>query len=228
MNKMLDILKAIYKTLYFNIKAFPLKNALKFPVICGPNVFFRNIEKGKVKLADGISFNRLRIGITEGSFVRGREQRTYIHIGGSNACLYITDKCDIPCGSVLNVNGELTIGKNFMPNCFLTISCENNIIIGDNCNIGWNVTIIDGDGHPLCDENNPQEVINKSSPVVIGDNCWIAAHASIMKGVQLADNTTIPYGSIITKSCLQAKTVFGGSPNSILKENVVRQDYIKK
>ena len=89
-------------------------------------------------------------------------------------------------------------------------------------------TLIDGDGHPLCKADNPRTIINESRPVVIGDNCWIAAHASIMKGVQLANNTIIPYGSIITKSCLQAKTVFGGSPNSILKENVVRQDYIKQ
>ena len=112
-----------------------------------------------------------------------------------------------------------------MPNCFLTVSCENKIVIGDNCNIGWNVTLIDGDGHPLCDINNPQNEINKSRPVIIGNDCWIAAHATIMKGVSLADNTTIPYGSIITKSCKKTKTIFGGSPNSVLKENVVRQDF---
>lgn len=111
-----------------------------------------------------------------------------------------------------------------MPNCFLTISCENRIAIGNNCNIGWNVTIIDGDGHPLCKTDDSYRI----RPVIIGNNCWIAAHASIMKGVQLADNTTIPYGSIITKSCPQAETIFGGSPNKILKENVVRQDYLKQ
>lgn len=224
---MFSILKSIYNSLYFNFKAFPFTEAIKFSVICGPNVSFGKIEKGKIEFANGCVFKKMIIGISKGSFLKGKDQQTYVHIG-SKARLFIIDKCDVPCGSVLNVNGSLSIGKTFMPNCFLTISCENNIIIGDNCNIGWNVTIIDGDGHPLCDENNPKKVINKSRPVVIGNNCWIAAHASIMKGVQLADNTTIPYGSIITKSCLQAKTVFGGSPNSILKENVVRQDYIKQ
>lgn len=139
--------------------------------------------------------------------------------------MVIADRCDIPCGSVLNVNGYLEIGKNFMPNCFLTVSCENKIVIGDNCNIGWNVTIIDGDGHPLCNKDNPDRVINNSKPVVIGNGCWIAAHASIMKGVQLADNTTIPYGSIITKSCKLPCVIYGGSPNVVLKENIVRQDF---
>ena len=225
---MFRIIKSIYNTLYFNLKAFPLIEAIRFPVICGYRVSFKGIEKGKIEFANGCSFKRMTIGFSKGSFLKGQGQYTYVHIGGAKAKLSIADKCDVPCGSVLNVNGSLSIGKTFMPNSFLTISCENNIIIGDNCNIGWNVTIIDGDGHPLCDDNNPEKVINKSRPVVIGNNCWIAAHASIMKGVQLADNTTIPYGSIITKSCLQTKTVFGGSPNSILKENVVRQDYIKQ
>lgn len=225
---MFRILISIYNTLYFNFKAFPLSEAIRFPVICGSLVSFRKIEKGKVEFANGCGFKRMTIGLSKGSFLKGQRQQTYVHIGGNKACLFIADKCDIPCGSVLNVNGSLSVGKNFMPNCFLLISCENKIVIGDNCNIGWNVTIIDGDGHPLCKADNPRTIINDSRPVIIGDNCWIAAHASIMKGVQLANNTTIPYGSIITKSCLQAKTVFGGSPNSILKENVVRQDYIKQ
>lgn len=199
---MFSILKSIYNSLYFNLKAFPFKEAIKFPVICGSNVSFGKIEKGKIKFANGCVFKKMIIGVSKGSFLKGKDQQTYVHIGGSKARLFIVDKCDVPCGSVLNVNGSLSIGKTFMPNCFLTISCENNIIIGDNCNIGWNVTIIDGDGHPLCDENNPKKVINKSRPVVIGNNCWIAAHASIMKGVQLADNTTIPYGSIINSSLI--------------------------
>lgn len=225
---MFSILKSIKNSFYFNFKAFPLSEAFRFPVVCGPNVIFRNIKKGKVKFSNGVAFKKMRIGLTEGSFLGGHNQRTYVHIGGENANLIIEDKCDIPCGSVLNINGTLVIGKNFMPNCFLTISCENRIAIGNNCNIGWNVTIIDGDGHPLCKTDDSYRIINESRPVIIGNNCWIAAHASIMKGVQLADNTTIPYGSIITKSCPQAETIFGGSPNKILKENVVRQDYLKQ
>lgn len=169
----------------------------------------------------------ISLGRTEGSFRAGRNQRTYIAIWGSKSMLKIKDILDIPCGSVLNVNGCVEIGKGFMPNSCLLISCGERITFGDNCNIGWNVTIIDGDGHPLCNKDNPDRVINNSKPVVIGNGCWIAAHVTIMKGVQLADNTTIPYGSIITKSCKQPCVIYGGSPNVVLKENIVRQDFYK-
>lgn len=200
---LIKIIKSIYNTLLFNFKAFPLKEAIKIPAICGSNVFFGRIERGKIWCDVGVHFNMISLGRTEGSFRAGRNQRTYIAIWGSKSMLKIKDILDIPCGSVLNVNGCVEIGKGFMPNSCLLISCGERITFGDNCNIGWNVTIIDGDGHPLCNKDNPDRVINNSKPVVIGNGCWIAAHVTIMKGIQLADNTTIPYGSIITKSCKQ-------------------------
>lgn len=178
---LIKIIKSIYNTLLFNFKAFPLKEAIKIPAICGSNVFFGRIERGKIWCDVGVHFNMISLGRTEGSFRAGRNQRTYIAIWGSKSMLKIKDILDIPCGSVLNVNGCVEIGKGFMPNSCLLISCGERITFGDNCNIGWNVTIIDGDGHPLCNKDNPDRVINNSKPVVIGNGCWIAAHVTIMK-----------------------------------------------
>lgn len=225
---LVDFIKTIYNTFYFNVKAFSFMQAIKIPAICGPNINWGKIERGKVISTKGVHFNMMSLGRTEGSFNLGHKQRTYISIKGEGALLKIKDRIDIPCGSVLNVLGWVEVGTGFMPNSGLLISCENKISIGDNCNIGWNVTIIDGDGHPLCDKKLPDIQINVSKPVAIGNNCWIAAHASIMKGVHLADNTTIPFGSIITKSCGQPNVIYGGFPNTVLKENIVRQDLYKR
>lgn len=224
---MLSIIKSIFYTFYINLKAFKFVEAIKLPIICGPYVCFGDIEKGKIHFIGGVSFNKISIGRTLGSFRGGARQRTFIHIG-KNADLNIKSKFDIPCGSTININGRLDISENFMPNFSLLISCENKITIGKNCNIGWNVTIIDGDGHPLCKIDEPLLPINLSKPVFIGDNCWIAANASILKGVYLSDNTIIPYGSIITKSCNKPNVIFGGLPNAIIKANVARMDFIKK
>lgn len=222
----LDLIKSIYNTLYFNLKAFKFNDAIRFPIICGPNICFNNIEKNRIHFANGVSFKKIVIGRTQGSFKAGYRQRTYVNIE-KNANIMINDTFDLPCGSTLNINGKLIIGKSFKPNCFLTISCEKEIIIGNNCNIGWNTTIIDGDGHPLCDLDNPLIEINKPKSVNIGDKCWIAANVSILKGVSLANNCIIPYGSIITKSCNQPYVIFGGIPNRIIKNNVARMDFIE-
>ena len=119
-----DIIKSVYKTFYFNFKAFKIRDAVKFSVICGPNVIFNNIEKDKISYIKGVSFKRMVIGRTVGSFRAGYKQRTYVHIG-KNSQIIINDVCDIPCGSTLNVNGRLVIGNFFRPNCFLLSSCEN-------------------------------------------------------------------------------------------------------
>lgn len=224
--KILDLIKSIYNTLYFNLKALKFNDAIRIPIICGPNICFNNIEKDRIHFVNGVSFKKIVIGRTQGSFKAGYRQRTYVNIG-KNANIMINDTFDLPCGSTLNINGKLIIGKSFKPNCFLTISCEKEIVIGNNCNIGWNTTIIDGDGHPLCDLDNPLIEINKPRSVNIGDKCWISSHVSILKGVSLANNCIIPYGSIITKSCNQPYVIFGGIPNKIIKNNVARMDFIE-
>ena len=80
-------IKAIYNTLYFNFTAFPFCQAIKFPAICGANVVFRNIERGKIIFVKGVRFKRMKLGLTKGSFAGGGKQRTYIHVGGKNARL---------------------------------------------------------------------------------------------------------------------------------------------
>lgn len=79
---LIKIIKSIYNTLLFNFKAFPLKEAIKIPAICGPNVFFGRIERGKIWCDAGVHFNMISLGRTEGSFRAGHNQRTYIAIWG--------------------------------------------------------------------------------------------------------------------------------------------------
>ena len=71
---MFRIIKSIYNTLYFNLKAFPLIEAIRFPVICGYRVSFKGIEKGKIEFANGCSFKRMTIGFSKGSFLKGQGQ----------------------------------------------------------------------------------------------------------------------------------------------------------
>ena len=43
--ELLYIVKALYNTLYFNFKAFPFKEAVRFPIVCGATICFGKIEK---------------------------------------------------------------------------------------------------------------------------------------------------------------------------------------
>jgi len=66
------------------------------------------------------------------------------------------------------------------------------VSIGRDCMIGWDVLIMDTDQHPV-----PGRSL-ENRPVRIGDGVWIGARATILKGVVVGDGAIIAAGAIVT------------------------------
>lgn len=104
-------------------------------------------------------------------------------------------------------NGQLTIGDNTFigPRTFIHVSSS--IIIGNNCDISSNVTILNG-SHEIDLDGDHVAGKGKSEDVLISDGSWICT------------NSTILGGSNIGRKCIVAasSTTKGHYPdNSILK-----------
>lgn len=84
--------------------------------------------------------------------------------------------------------------------------------------LGWNITLLDSDGHDTYVCNVRQDSQKK---IVLDDHVWIGAHSTILKGVELANNTIIPYGSVIHKSNQEENVVF---LNRVLKTDIHWED----
>ena len=84
------------------------------------------------------------------------------------------------------------------------------------CQIAWGVTICDHDFHKTYTDGN-QNV--ETAPVNIGKNVWIGMDATILKGVTIGDGAIVAAGAIVTRD-VPARTLVGGAPARILKENV--------
>lgn len=54
--------------------------------------------------------------------------------------------------------------------------------------------------------------------ILLGEHVWIGANSTILKGVNLAEGTIVPYGSVIHKSNNEKNVVF---LNKILKSDIV-------
>lgn len=106
----------------------------------------------------------------------------------------------------------LTLGSGFI-NVQSSINCYESITIGNNVAISSGVTIRDSDNH-LINGNT-----KASAPIVIGDHVWIGMNATILKGVTIGDGAVVAAGAVVTKD-VPAKTLVGGVPAKILKENV--------
>lgn len=119
--------------------------------------------------------------------------------------------------SIKQDSGKIVFGKNF----FCNTNCEfyNNQIInfGDNTIVGWNCSFRTSDGHTIYYSDGTK---NHSKPITIGNHVWISSNCHICKGVEIADNCVIGQGSLVTKSLPYQKTLYGGCPARVIKENV--------
>ncbi len=143
--------------------------------------------------------------------------KTLIQLG-ENSKLIIKNSAQIGNGThvILGKKAELSIGEKSFIAVNSRITCTNKISIGDDTAISWNVQIMDTDIHNIV--SNGEKNI-ESKPVVIGNKVWVGTNVTILKGVTIGDGAIVAAGSVVTKD-IPDKTLVGGNPAKVLKENV--------
>ncbi len=117
-----------------------------------------------------------------------------VHMSGKGAQLIIGPKCISRRFMSIRVeNGILSIGSKCFFNSQVDITCTEHITIGDGCQFGQNVVIVDHD-HNIRNEGDGPLI---SSPITIGNNVWVGADCVILRGVTIGDNAVIAAGSVI-------------------------------
>lgn len=115
-----------------------------------------------------------------------------------------------------NIISKIVIGDNVhINNNFFICSEGEGIEIGENTLIGINCQIIDSDFHDLHPERRTTGV-PKTARVIIGKNVFIGNNVSILKGVNIGDNSIIANGAVVTKS-VPANTIVGGNPSRLIR-----------
>ena len=207
-----------WKTLYVNFHYFPFKTAIKTPIFIYWRTQIRTMD-GKVILPSNIwrgmfCFGAVQLGSHDSFY-----SRTIWEISGS---LIVKGSLSIGRGSAIYVaeGATLTFGKNISITGKTQILCRKGIIIGDNSLLSWDILIMDTDFHHILDES--KEKINSEKAIKIGNHVWIGCRSTILKGVNIADNTVIAAGSTITKGFEKVNCVIGGNGKNVavLKENI--------
>lgn len=117
---------------------------------------------------------------------------------------------------------QLIIGENFGINSgyFLFYKKENNKIeIGDDCMFSKNITIRTCDGHNI-KSLETGKIINEDEDIKIGNHVWLGQDVSVLKGVEIPDNTIVGFKSVVTKKFTDKNTVIAGIPAKVVKTNV--------
>lgn len=213
-------IRSIIPSIIFNLRYLPFKQAIKLPIL----VFkMKSLSsKGKVIIdTEDISTGMIQLGFPRAA--------TYPNTGitwRNQGKVIFRGTCKIPndCYVIIGKQATLTFGDDFNANAGLKLVSNCKISFGKSARIGWSVTIMDTNFHPLYDMEKKQ--FKKAfSPIVIGDYNWFGTQCYIMHGVQTPERCIFGARSMVTRGGkYESYCVHGGSPVHVLSRNVMR-DY---
>jgi len=98
---------------------------------------------------------------------------------------------------------RIRIGADgFLNGCHL--SSKASLELGERVWVGPGSRIFDADQHAL-DDAHPERI----EPVSIGDHCWIAADATILRGVSIGEQSVVGTRSLVTRSLPPHSLAYG-------------------
>ena len=107
---------------------------------------------------------------------------------------------------------NIRIGNDVFINAGCCFQDQGGIFVGDGVLIGLQVVLA-----TLNHDLAPAKRKNMfHAPIIIGNNVWIGAHATILAGVTLGENSVVAAGAVVTKD-VPAGAVVAGVPAKIIK-----------
>lgn len=197
---------------FLNFYYLNFRKAIRFPILIGYGVKIGYLgNRRSINVSN--RFGALCFALKDGPFALRGKSFWYI---GDNAKIKICGTARFSKGTNLKLfaNSELFIGDKFTSNANLIISCAKKIIIGDDCLIGWNVTIMDNDGGHTVKQNG--RIRNAPREIVIGKHVRLSAKATVLKGSIIPDNSVVGYGSNVCGiNVIEKNSVIVGNPAEV-------------
>lgn len=109
---------------------------------------------------------------------------------------------------------DTTVGKHTE---FATLE-GTKINVGDDCMFSHTIQLRTSDSHSIVDAFGNR--INMAKDIAIGNHCWIGLDCLILKGSLLGNNSVLAARSILNKEYKEAGCLIGGSPATVIKNNI--------
>jgi len=146
-------------------------------------------------------------------------------IKGDDHSVVIGGACSFAGGAVWmeDDHGRLEIGQGTtIEEASLTvIEPHSRIRIGPRCMLAHGIDIRTSDSHSIIDSDGNR--INWPADIEIGEHTWICAHASILKGAEVAGDSIIGSRSVVTHRFSEKNVVLAGVPATVIRRGVTWQ-----
>ncbi|KAF3392802.1 hypothetical protein F1880_008607 [Penicillium rolfsii] len=111
---------------------------------------------------------------------------------------------------------NISVGESFYANFHLTVLDCGLVSIGNNVEIGPNVSIITGEHYTTIEQRRAHRGHEFTGSVSIGDDCWIGAGVIILAGVTIGSGCTIGAGSVV-KADIPPFSIAVGIPARVIR-----------
>ena len=211
MKKMVRIISAIPKTVWFNFRYLPFSQAVKLPVWLNVNTKFR--VSGGVKITGTVRPFMIRIGFHECDECNPKNP-TLLKVKGK---LVFHGTAHIGRGTKICVSKDalLELGDNFSISAASCISCHKYIKMGNDIQFSWDCLVMDSDTHTIIGVDGNR--MNPDKDIVIEDKVWIGNGCMILKGSHIPSTCVIGARSVVSGNKFSDHTIIVGNPAKSVK-----------
>ena len=214
--RLLESVRAVPKTVLFNLVYFPFTTAILVPVVVRHTVRLKRMS-GTVRLVGEPRPGGIKLGFgNEGHCDRERE-RTVWDVSGA---VTLGQGVKIHHGARISVgsDGALSLGDSVLVNSGATILCHHAVTVGKETRIAWETLVMDSDFHQLFDADGNRT--NSDAPVRIGERVWIGARAIVLKGSVIPDHCVVGAGALVNRVYEESALLIAGNPGRIYRRGI--------
>lgn len=212
-NVIFQLILGFWKSIIFNFRYFPIKIAIRFPVLIGVGCRLDKM-RGKVEIIGPIKTGMILFGVGPTGLFDHRVDKSLFYNGG---VLTFRGNARFGPGTRLLNDGTMDIGKNFTVTGATKIICSERVSFGDDVLLSWEILIMDKDYHKMVYEDHESEI---KKPIVIGNHVWIGCRSSILKGTVISDDSVVAAMACVNRSFKEKSILIGGIPAKVIKNNI--------
>lgn len=213
------------RTVYFNFRTLPFRQAVKFPVYIYGRVRFFMLN-GRVRFeSTSIKRGMVKIGINGDSFSLF-DHTGYIQLGSPHSEIIFEGPCRIALNAKIRVvAGTLRLGEYVRIGTDTKVICNGGkISIGAFTGITFGCTVMNSSFHYTYDTQR-QGYCNRTSTIELGKRNWIGNQTTILGKTKTKDDTIVGTGSLLNKDyskCPELYPLLGGRPAKVVRGSIKR------
>lgn len=212
----------VLKTLWFNFRTLPFRQAVRLPVWIYGRVSFVSL-RGRVEIrAERISPAMIHLGFPEDMYFNPK----YGGVIYNDGELIFEGGMYAMCGYNFHTypGGRIVFGSETKCGAKNTWVSRKEIRVGKHTRLGYDLLVMDSNFH-FTKDRETSTVRKVDHTVVFGQYNWINSRVIINAGTRTPDNLIVASGSLLNKdytASVPEYSLVGGTPAKLIKTGVTR------